>query len=115
MPGLAPPTPTLWVHQLVAGARVMGNAPEGALVRCTVDLIVRGVPRPWVGWTVARGGRFEAVLPLPTGLRLPTIRTGERYLLRVGDRAVGSFALPIDAVQRGSVVDVGGREPVGPL
>ncbi|MDO9021781.1 MAG: hypothetical protein Q7V43_32945, partial [Myxococcales bacterium] len=108
VPGLAPPTPRLWVHELVAGARVSGDAPDGALVRCTVDLIVRGVPRPWVGWTVARGGRYELVLPLPTGLLLPTIRTGERYVVRVGDREAGSFALPLDAVLRGSAVDVGG-------
>lgn len=110
VPGLSPLTPSLWVHELVEGARVTGNAPDGAIVRCTVDLFVRGVRRPWVGWTVARGGRFEVVLPVPTGLHLPTIRTGERYLLRVGEREAGSFALPLDAVQRGSVVDVGGLQ-----
>jgi len=111
VPGLSPPTPSLWVHELVEGARVTGDAPDGTVVRCTVDLVVRGVPRQWVGWSVARGGRFEVVLPVPTGLHLPTIRTGERYLLRAGDREVGSFALPLDAVQRGSAVDVGGLTP----
>ena len=105
VPGVDPAGPTLWVYERVPGARVGGHAPTGARVTATVALVLRGVARPWVAWTVAENDRYELVLPLPTGLNTGSIRTGERYVLHVGGVVAGSLTVPLETVRGGARVD----------
>ena len=77
-----------------------------ARVTATVSLTVRGVPRPWVAWTVAAHDRFELIIPLPTSLRAGVIRTAARYTLRIGQHEAGAFEVPIDAISTGRTLQV---------
>lgn len=103
-PGVRPVTPSLWVYARVPGARVEGAAPDGTLVELSVPLVVRGEPVFWRAWAISAGGRFSVVLPLPTGFRTGTVRTGEAYRVTVGGREAGALRVPLGAVLTGEAI-----------
>lgn len=106
IPGLLSAVPGVWVFERVAGARVRGEAPEGATVLLRLPLQVHDATRVWEAWTVARGGRWEITVPLPCGERGDGgIRTGVRYELRVNDARAGAVTVRERDVREGAVIE----------
>ena len=105
VPAVAPAVPMLWLYERVRGARVVGLAPTGTRVTATITLAVRGVPRPWIAWTVAENDHYSLLLPLPTGLRTESIRTGERYALRIGAADARPLTVPMETVRLGAQIE----------
>lgn len=107
-PGLAFALPAMWTYEHVAGARLVGTTAPGARVLASIDLRENGRPHVWRAFADAGGdGRFELVLPVPTGLARPTLSTGSRYVLRVGDGPASEVEVPEAAVRAGGVVRAG--------
>src|SRR5207253_1646719 len=67
--GLAMSLPETWVYFRVAGAKITGDAVDGTVVIARVPFAVRGAPREWEAWSVARGGHWAMTVPLPTSWR----------------------------------------------
>jgi asparagine N-glycosylation enzyme membrane subunit Stt3 len=101
------PVPVLWTFEVVAGARVEGLAQPFARVVLEVDLVERGRPHVWQAWTDARAdGRFAMVVPLPTDLVRPTLRTGSPARLRSHLGGDATLAIPESAVRGGERIEV---------
>jgi hypothetical protein len=107
-PGLAFALPAMWTYERVAGARVAGATAPGARVVASIDLRENGRLHVWRAFADAgRDGRFELVLPVPTGFARPTLSTGGRYVLRVGDGPASEVEVPEAAVRGGAAVRAG--------
>lgn len=107
-PGLGFSLPALWVYERVAGARLAGTAPAGARVLATIDFAEQSRAHVWRAFVEAGAdGRFELVVPFPSGLVRPTIRSAARWSLRVGDGPAVLVDVPEAAVRVGDVLRVG--------
>jgi hypothetical protein len=102
--GFAFPLPALWAYERVPGARLRGRAEPGARVVVELPFVERGRPHVYRAWGVAgANGRFEIVVPLPTGLARPTLRTAAVAAARARGAPV-AVAIPEEAVRAGTVL-----------
>ncbi len=102
--GLPSFLPGVWVYEIVAGARIAGRAPPGALIRVQTPLWLRGRGAMHEAWTRANAdGAFSLVTPLPTGYRGQSFETAPAALLHVG-AAEQRIAVPEAAVRRGQTI-----------
>jgi asparagine N-glycosylation enzyme membrane subunit Stt3 len=107
VPGIAFPLPWLWGYQRVPGARLTGEAAPGARVVIEVAFTERQRPHLWRAWADAeRDGRWQMVVPLPTGLVRPSLRTAAEARARSGGGEGIPVTIPETAVLRGDVVRV---------
>jgi asparagine N-glycosylation enzyme membrane subunit Stt3 len=102
------PLPDAWAYERVAGARVTGEAPDGALIRATLAVTVRGRARQWEAWTRASQGAWALVVPLATATRERYVTTGERYVVTVAEREIGTLTVTLDDVRGGRAVTLAG-------
>jgi len=101
-----PPTFSLGVWELVAGARVVGRAAPGNEVEATLRMrTASGRPHRYQARTRAgRDGRWELVLPYPTDRPWSPAMAGEdAYEIRSGDQ-LRSLEVPEAAVRSGARV-----------
>ncbi len=106
--GLAFPLPFLWSYERVEGAKVGGAAPAGQRVVAELRFAERGRPHTYKAWADAGAdGRWTMVLPFPTSLMRPTIRSDPRWRVAAGGGAPVEFALPEETVRSGGSLDVG--------
>jgi asparagine N-glycosylation enzyme membrane subunit Stt3 len=95
----------LWVYERVEGARVSGRVRPGARVIARNTIHVNGESVPYTAWGVADAdGRYEFVIPLPSGVDAPELSTGPAYSVFVDDEAVGSLVVTEAAVLEGRSV-----------
>lgn len=103
--GFAFRLPALWTYERVPGARVRGRAGAGARVVIEIPFLERGQPHLYRAWgDSGADGRFEIVVPLPTGFARATLRTAARAAARVGGGTPVPLEIPEEAVRRGGVV-----------
>ncbi len=108
--GISFPLPVLWVYERVPGARLSGTAPPGARVVAELAFRERGWPHTYRAWADAGDdGRWDLVVPVPTGFARPTLWTGPSWQVRVADATPTAVAVPERAVRAGSRIAVGGR------
>jgi hypothetical protein len=106
--GLAFPLPFLWSYERVEGGTVRGTAAAGARVVAELRFTERGRPHTYKAWAdVGPEGRWSLVLPFPTDLLRPTIRSESRWSVAAGGGAPVEFALPEEQVRGGGVLEVG--------
>lgn len=106
--GISFSLPVLWVYERVPGATLSGTAPPGARVLAELPFREHGWPHVYRAWTDAGAdGRWDLVVPIPTGFARPTLWTGPSWLLRAGDGAPVPVAVPEGAVRAGGRVAVG--------
>jgi asparagine N-glycosylation enzyme membrane subunit Stt3 len=102
--GLKSPLPVIWLFELVAGAKLTGQAPPGARVVLEIPITEHGRPHTWRAWADAGpDGRWQMMLPLPTDLSTRTIRTAMGRL-RVGDGAARPIEITESTVREGGVI-----------
>lgn len=132
--GVAAPVPRLWVFERVAGARLVGSAAPGATIVARLALDANGHSITYVAWArvppgavasgagasgaVASGAgaaapgadaapaRFELILPTPTGLDLPELRSAASYAVSIEGGPAVSVEVPERAVQEGLVIEL---------
>jgi len=98
--------PAVAVFERVAGARLVGAAPDGARVRASIPLRLRHAQRAWEATTAAVGGRWSITVPLPTAWQSGGgVATGPRYEVRIGE-AVARVTVSDEAVRVGAAVPV---------
>jgi hypothetical protein len=108
VPGLAFPLPELWTFERVAGARVRGTAPARSGVLAELRFTEHQRPHTYKAFTEAGlDGSWELVLPFPTGLVRPALRSASAWSVAAGGGAVRSFAVDEEAVRRGATIEVG--------
>jgi hypothetical protein len=106
--GLAFPLPFLWSYERVAGATVKGTAPAGKRVVAELRFKEQGRAHTYKAYAdAAIDGRWSMVLPFPTGLTRPTIRSDSSWRVSAGGGAPLEFALPEASVRSGATLDVG--------
>lgn len=98
------PLPDAWAFERVTGARITGAAPDGALIRATLAVTVRGRTRQWEAWTRASHGAWTLVVPLATATRERYVATGPRYVITQAERPIGTVAVTLDDVRGGRAV-----------
>lgn len=109
--GLGFPLPFLWTYERVAGARVRGEAPPGARVIAELPFTEWGRSHTYKAFAVAGpDGRWEMVLPFPSGYRRSVIRSAPRWSFAAGGGAARNAEVPEASVRSGSVVEVGRLE-----
>jgi len=105
--GVTEAVPVLWAFERVRGAEVQGVNRPGARVVARLAMSVHGTPVRWEGWTDADpDGRFSLRLPVPTGWRKNGLEMAAGYELLQDDHLLGHVAVPLDAVQLGSTIEV---------
>jgi hypothetical protein len=108
--GVDRPPPVLWTYEVVAGARLSGQAAPGARAVLEVPLAAQGRPHTWRAFADAGAdGRWAVVVPVPTETDTGTVRTGPG-LLRVQGSSV-PVSIPEEAVRTGAAVEVPMRSP----
>jgi dolichyl-diphosphooligosaccharide--protein glycosyltransferase len=106
--GVAFPLPVLWVYERVPGARVIGRAAPGKRVVATLDFREQGRPHVWKAYADSDAwGRFELLLPFPTGVVRPALSSASRYSLRVDDGPAGEVEVPETVVRGGGTIQAG--------
>jgi hypothetical protein len=106
--------PAVSVFERVAGARLVGAAPDGARVRASIPLRLRHAQRAWEATTVAAGGRWSITVPLPTSWHSGGgVTTGSRYEVRIGE-ATARVRVSDEAVRVGAEVPVPAPAAVTP-
>lgn len=107
-PGLAFALPELWTYERVRGARLVGEAPAGARVVASLAFTERGRPHVWRAWAdPGPDGRFELVVPFPSGFARPTLASARAFVVSVADGPEVEIEVPEAAVRRGDTVRVG--------
>jgi hypothetical protein len=115
-PGMNFPLPALWVYERVPGARLSGRAPPRARVLATLDFKEQARPHVWRAFADAgEEGRFELVVPFPSGFLRPAIWSAQRWVLRTGDGPPIAVEVPEAAVRGGEIVQVGEVRPALPV
>jgi asparagine N-glycosylation enzyme membrane subunit Stt3 len=113
-PRLEFPLPALWVYERVAGARLRGLAPAGARVLATLEFKEQARPHTWRAFCDAGAdGRFDLVVPFPSGLVRATVTSAPSWSLRVDGGQPVAVDVPERAVRSGAVIEVG-RVPPAP-
>ena len=101
------PTTLLKAFEVVAGARIAGRAEPGTPVQ--LQLAVRtNAGRKFVyrnGTTTGPEGRFEIVVPYPTGSRGAPVTSADHYLVKVGDE-VSKIQVSDRQVREGLTVEL---------
>lgn len=79
--------PPFKVYEFVAGARVTGAAPPGAVVRARIEVFAPGARRfEYATRSVADArGRYGLVLPYASGSEIAAVKTGREYTLGCED------------------------------
>lgn len=99
------PVARLWVYERVAGATLVGRVEPGARVAARLPLFVDDRAVPWTAWADADDeGRYRIVVPLPTSLDDPPVRTGAAYDLRVAGASIARVAVSEAEVREGARV-----------
>jgi hypothetical protein len=110
--GLAFRLPFVWTYERVAGATVRGRAGPGVRVVAELPFTEHGRPHTYKAWTDAGAdGRWELVLPFPSGYRAPTVASAAAWTARAGGGPAATFVVPEEAVRAGAAVDVGALLP----
>jgi hypothetical protein len=106
--GLTFPLPYLWTFERVAGATVRGTAAAGQRVQAELRFREHGRPHTYKAWgETGPDGRWTLVLPFPSSLLRPTLRSEPRWRVAMTGRRAVEFELPERAVRAGEVIDVG--------
>jgi asparagine N-glycosylation enzyme membrane subunit Stt3 len=113
--GLEFPLPYLWTYERVEGARVRGTAPAGTRVIGELHFTENRRPHLYKAYVdAAPDGSWELVLPLPSGLLRPAIRSEARWSISAAGSVPLRIAVPEAAVRGGAMLEVGalpGRVP----
>jgi hypothetical protein len=105
--GLAFRLPFLWSFERVQGALVRGVAPGRQRVVAELPFSEHGRPHTYKAWIdPAPDGRWSLVLPFPSGLMRPTLRSGPTWRLSVGGGAPREFTLSEAEVRSGAVIEL---------
>ena len=106
--GLAFPLPYLWSFERVAGATVRGTAPAGVRVIAELKFTEHHRPHTYKAWTeAAPDGSWELLLPFPSGLVRPAIRSAASWTVAADGGVPRAFAIDEGAVRGGAAVDLG--------
>ena len=106
-PGLAFALPALWGYERVAGARLVGTSAPGARVVVELPFVERRRPHVYRAWADAGAdGRWQAIVPLPTGLARTSLRSSDLAAVRAGAGAALRLSIPEDAVRHGATISV---------
>jgi dolichyl-diphosphooligosaccharide--protein glycosyltransferase len=108
VPGLAFPLPQLWTFERVAGARVRGTAPARSSVLAELRFTEHQRPHTYRAFTEAgMDGSWELVLPFPTGLIRPALRSAPAWSVAASSGVARWFAVDEETVRRGATIEVG--------
>ena len=106
-PGMGFPLQRLWLYERVEGARLVGQAPPFAQVVAETPLAIWGQPTTHRAWTRADAdGRYELVLPLPTGQRSEALETGPRVTLSSQGHPLAALSISEADVRTGKRIAV---------
>jgi dolichyl-diphosphooligosaccharide--protein glycosyltransferase len=94
------------IYEIVEGARLVGRAAPGSIVRAQLSL--RSHHGGGFHYSASTGadaeGRYELVLPYPNEPFSPSVEAGERYTIRSGNE-YGHVSIAEEAVRSGSRVE----------
>jgi len=101
-PGERPRNSLVKIFEVVAGARVVGDAQPGVVVMVKLDVESQhGEPFEYRSLTRAdESGRYALRLPYPNEKFSPDVKVDERYVI-ASERREGQFSISEEAVQRG--------------
>jgi AglB-like glycosylation protein len=103
--------PYVWGYDRVRGARLRGSAQPRARVVAELGFVEHKARHTYKAWTDAdEDGRWEIVVPFPSGLVRPTIVSDPRWRVRVKDGAPIEIGIAEEAVRGGAVLEAGALE-----
>ncbi|WP_243337986.1 hypothetical protein [Anaeromyxobacter soli] len=106
--GIAFPLPFLWTYERVRGAAVSGTAAAGARVIAELRFTENRRAHTYKAWTDAgRDGAWTLVLPFPSGMLRPGLRSEARWTVSSNGGRPVEFELPEDAVRTGATIALG--------
>ncbi|QTA81918.1 Uncharacterized protein dnl_42750 [Desulfonema limicola] len=101
------PVPMLWVYEKVPGARLKGFAQPGTRVIAEIELYVWAHKKKYTAWADSDNkGFYQIIVPLPCGLKHPSVSTGNFYVIRQNKKETFNVIVGEEVVRKGQVINI---------